>query len=89
MPIYEYRCLDCQAREEHLQKFSDVPLAQCPKCGGMHYQKQLSAAGFQLKGSGWYVSDFKGSSTLPVETTPAEAPSSETVSSGDSGGGGS
>jgi len=61
MPIYEYRCADCGFQEEHLQKVSEPPLTQCPSCGKASFKKQLSAAGFQLKGSGWYATDFKGS----------------------------
>ena len=60
MPIYEYRCADCGTQREHLQKLADAPIALCPSCGGTHYGKLLSAAGFQLKGSGWYATDFKG-----------------------------
>jgi putative FmdB family regulatory protein len=60
MPIYEYRCAACGHRDEHLQKVSDAPLAKCPACGKTKYQKQISAAGFQLKGTGWYATDFKG-----------------------------
>src|SRR3954447_14299219 len=60
MPIYEYRCAVCGHQDEHLQKVSDAPLAVCPACGKRKYQKQLSAAGFQLKGTGWYATDFKG-----------------------------
>ena len=60
MPIYEYRCSECGHQEEHLQKVSEAPLAQCPACGRSTYKKLLSAAGFQLKGSGWYATDFKG-----------------------------
>ena len=60
MPIYEYKCAACGHQEEHLQKVSDKPLAKCPACGRKKYRKQLSAAGFQLKGSGWYATDFKG-----------------------------
>ena len=59
MPIYEYRCEACGHQEEHLQKLSDKPLVSCPACGKRSYKKQLSAAGFQLKGSGWYATDFK------------------------------
>ena len=62
MPIYEYRCSACGHADEHLQKVSDAPLKVCPACGKAKYQKQLSAAGFQLKGTGWYATDFKGSS---------------------------
>src|SRR5256714_11886936 len=60
MPIYEYRCAVCGHQDEHLQKVSDAPLAVCPACGKPEYRKQLSAAGFQLKGTGWYATDFKG-----------------------------
>src|SRR5882672_11140623 len=61
MPIYEYRCGGCGHQEEHLQKISEKPLAVCPSCGKRAYKKMLSAAGFQLKGSGWYATDFKSS----------------------------
>ena len=60
MPIYEYRCDACGHKEEHLQKVSEAPLTVCPACGKPEYRKQLSAAGFQLKGTGWYATDFKG-----------------------------
>ncbi|WP_018606927.1 FmdB family zinc ribbon protein [Uliginosibacterium gangwonense] len=60
MPIYEYRCGDCGHQKDHLQKHSDAPIAACPACGSNNYSKQLSAAGFQLKGNGWYATDFKG-----------------------------
>jgi putative FmdB family regulatory protein len=60
MPIYEYRCAACGHQEDHLQKLSEAPLSRCPVCGKKKYEKQLSAAGFQLKGSGWYATDFKG-----------------------------
>ena len=59
MPIYEYRCEACGHQDEHLQKVSEAPLTVCPACGKAAYKKQLSAAGFQLKGSGWYATDFK------------------------------
>ena len=59
MPIYEYRCGACGHQEDHLQKVSERPLSKCPACGKKTYKKQLSAAGFQLKGSGWYATDFK------------------------------
>jgi putative FmdB family regulatory protein len=67
MPIYEYRCNDCGHQAEHLQKVSEKPLAKCPACGKKTYKKQLSAAGFQLKGSGWYATDFKSSGKKPAE----------------------
>ena len=60
MPIYEYRCADCGFQEEYLQKVSEPPLTVCPSCGKARFEKLLSAAGFQLKGSGWYATDFKG-----------------------------
>jgi putative FmdB family regulatory protein len=63
MPIYEYRCAACGHQEDHLQKVSEAPLSKCPACGKKKYQKQLTAAGFQLKGSGWYATDFRGGST--------------------------
>ena len=61
MPIYEYRCADCGFQEEYLQKVSEPPLTVCPSCGKPKFVKMISAAGFQLKGSGWYATDFKGS----------------------------
>ena len=67
MPIYEYRCSECGHDHEVLQKVSEPPLIECPACGKPALQKQLSAAGFQLKGSGWYATDFKGSGKKPVE----------------------
>ncbi len=67
MPIYEYRCLECQHQEEHLQKVSEPPLTVCPSCGKASYKKLLSAAGFQLKGSGWYATDFRNKSSKPAQ----------------------
>ena len=60
MPIYEYRCGACGFQKEFLQKMSDDPLSTCPQCQKESLTKLLSAAGFQLKGSGWYATDFKG-----------------------------
>jgi len=60
MPIYEYECTSCGHKKEVLQKMSDAPLTQCPACGKASLNKLISAAGFQLKGSGWYATDFKG-----------------------------
>ena len=62
MPIYAYRCSACGHQQDHLQKMSDALLTDCPKCGKAEYKKMLTAAGFQLKGSGWYVTDFRGGS---------------------------
>ena len=60
MPIYAYRCESCGFDKDVLQKMSDAPLTQCPSCGADTFRKQVTAAGFQLKGSGWYVTDFRG-----------------------------
>jgi putative FmdB family regulatory protein len=62
MPIYAYRCESCGFEKDVLQKMSDAPLTQCPECLKDTFRKQLTAAGFQLKGSGWYVTDFRGGS---------------------------
>ena len=67
MPIYEYRCEECGHQEDHLQKVSERPLSKCPACGKKAYKKLLSAAGFQLKGSGWYATDFKSAGKKPAE----------------------
>ena len=63
MPIYEYRCDACGHEKEVLQRMSDKPLSKCPKCGKRRFHKLVSAAGFQLKGTGWYATDFKNSGT--------------------------
>jgi putative FmdB family regulatory protein len=60
MPIYAYRCESCGFGKDVLQKMSDAPLSNCPECGKDTFRKQVTAAGFQLKGSGWYVTDFRG-----------------------------
>jgi putative FmdB family regulatory protein len=59
MPIYEYRCTACGFQKEYLQKLSDPKLTVCPECSKETFSKMLTAAGFQLKGSGWYATDFK------------------------------
>lgn len=69
MPIYEYRCSACGHELESLQKFSDAPLAACPACGTETLVKLVSASGFQLKGSGWYATDFKSSGSKPAAKT--------------------
>ena len=76
MPIYAYRCSHCGHAQDVLQKMSDAPLTHCPACKQDAYAKQLTAAGFQLKGSGWYETDFSGrkSSAPATESTPAAAP---------------
>jgi len=65
MPIYAYKCDSCGFAKDVLQKISDAPLTQCPSCGAARFTKQLTAAGFQLKGSGWYATDFKGGGAAP------------------------
>jgi putative FmdB family regulatory protein len=77
MPIYAYKCESCGFSKDVLQKISDAPLQDCPTCGKATFKKQVTAAGFQLKGSGWYATDFKGSGSAPAT---AVAPST-----GDSG----
>lgn len=78
MPIYAYRCDACGHAKDVLQKMSDAPLTDCPACGAPAFKKQLTAAGFQLKGSGWYVTDFRGgsggaSAAAPATSTAAKA----------------
>ena len=63
MPIYAYKCASCGHAKDVLQKLSDDPLTVCPACGASAFSKQITAAGFQLKGSGWYVTDFRGGNT--------------------------
>ena len=83
MPIYQYRCTFCGHEQEVLQKVSEPPLTQCPSCGKPGMQKLLSAAGFQLKGSGWYATDFKGGAKKPDEKKPeAKAEKAETKADG-------
>ncbi len=84
MPIYEYRCAACGHQDEHLQKVSDAPLTKCPACGKPKYQKQLSAAGFQLKGTGWYATDFKGSSKKAADKKSETKTDSKSDSKSDS-----
>nr|WP_226816808.1 FmdB family zinc ribbon protein [Advenella sp. FME57] len=62
VPIYAYKCSACGHAKDVLQKMSDAPLTTCPECGQSTFSKQVTAAGFQLKGSGWYVTDFRGGS---------------------------
>jgi putative FmdB family regulatory protein len=78
MPIYAYRCGACGHAKDVLQKLSDPVLTTCPACGAEAFAKQVTAAGFQLKGSGWYVTDFRGGNAgAPAkkdDAQPAEAP---------------
>jgi len=90
MPIYAYRCEACGHAKDVLQKISDPVLTVCPNCGADAFRKQVTAAGFQLKGSGWYVTDFRGgtnnaaSAPAPAEggsaPTPAPAPAAASPS---------
>lgn len=78
MPIYAYRCSACGHAQDVLQKMSDPVLTVCPSCGASAYEKQVTAAGFQLKGSGWYVTDFRGGNNAAKpkaegDAKPAEA----------------
>ena len=74
MPIYEYRCAACGHELEALQKLSDAPLRDCPACHQAELRKRVSAAGFQLKGSGWYVTDFRNSGAKPPAKEAASKP---------------
>ena len=80
MPIYAYKCDSCGFAKDVLQKMSDAPLDVCPSCGKSAFVKQVTAAGFQLKGSGWYATDFKGGGASATAVAP---------STGESGGGAS
>lgn len=76
MPIYAYKCSACGYAKDALQKISDAPLSVCPECGQSTFSKQVTAAGFQLKGSGWYVTDFRGNgSGAAPASTPAPSES--------------
>jgi len=99
MPIYAYRCAACGHSQDVLQKMSDTPLTVCPACGEAAYSKQVTAAGFQLKGSGWYVTDFRnggGGTSAPAPAgssgaasaspAPAPAAAAPAPSSGSDGG---
>ena len=74
MPIYAYKCATCGHADDVMQKMSDAVLTTCPKCGAQAYGKQLTAPGFALKGSGWYVTDFKGGNNKPAETKTETKP---------------
>ncbi len=103
MPIYAYKCESCGHAKDVLQKISDAPLTDCPACGQPSFSKQLTAAGFQLKGSGWYVTDFRGgsggtaaaasgtaaASTAPATDSGASSSSSESTATTTTAAGGS
>jgi putative FmdB family regulatory protein len=86
MPIYAYKCDACGHAKDVLQKMSDTPLTDCPVCGAPKFNKQLTAPGFQLKGTGWYATDFKGGGTaapaVPAAAADAVASPAPAVSTG-------
>jgi len=84
MPIYEYRCSSCGTEHEVLQKFSDAPLSVCPACQKSTLTKLVSAAGFQLKGSGWYATDFRNGSKPAAKTNGGDGKATATETKGDS-----
>lgn len=93
MPIYEYRCAACGHKLEALQKFTEAPLSDCPVCGKKSLSKLISLAGFHLKGSGWYATDFKNSGAKPAaksdagkdaESKPVETKKSDAGKDGES-----
>lgn len=77
MPIYEYRCESCGHQQEFLQKVGDAPLTVCTQCGKPSFSKMVTAAGFQLKGSGWYATDFRNNGSKSA-AKPAEAAKADT-----------
>ena len=72
MPIYEYRCSSCGFQKEYLLKINDPVMSVCPECNKNTFSKMLSAAGFKLKGSGWYATDFKNSGSKPAAKTSVD-----------------
>jgi putative FmdB family regulatory protein len=99
MPIYEYRCGSCGHQQEFLQKVGDAPITVCTECGKPSFSKMVTAAGFHLKGSGWYATDFKNSggkstakatdkATEPAKTETKAADGEKKASSGGGCGGG-
>ncbi len=80
MPIYAYRCDACGHAKDVLRRVSDPVLNTCPACGAQAFQKQVTAAGFQLKGSGWYVTDFKGNGQKPASADKGEGAASDAAS---------
>lgn len=84
MPIYEYQCASCGHKLEALQKISDAPLTECPACQKGNLQKLVSAAGFQLKGTGWYATDFKDKGKKETKTETQEPPKEDKSSSSNS-----
>ena len=87
MPIYEYRCSACGFQKEFLRKISDAPLTTCPECGKESLNKLLTAAGFQLKGSGWYATDFKDSGKKKEKSGSPDTPPKKKAGGGCGSGG--
>jgi putative FmdB family regulatory protein len=85
MPIYEYRCDACGHELEAMQKMSDAPLSECPKCGEKALKKQLSAAGFRLKGGGWYETDFKSGKQKNLHDSGKKKPGAKKKAAAGSG----
>ena len=85
MPIYAYRCSACGHAQDVLRKVSDPPLTVCPECGAPTFVKQVTAAGFQLKGSGWYVTDFRDGNKKPGKAANGDAVAKEGGSAAGSG----
>jgi putative FmdB family regulatory protein len=81
MPIYEYRCDSCGFQKEFIRRMSDDPLKDCPECGKATFNKMVTAAGFQLKGGGWYVTDFKGGANASGGAKKSEDKSADTAKS--------
>lgn len=84
MPIYAYRCEACGFNKDVLQKMSDAPLTDCLSCGKPAFKKQVTAAGFQLKGSGWYATDFRGGSGGTAAPATAAEPAAGAANSASS-----
>ena len=84
LPIYEYACIACQHEFETIQKISESPLTECPECGKPKLRKKVSAAGFRLKGGGWYETDFKSGKKKNVHGDAAESSSAKSASGGSS-----
>ena len=85
MPIYEYRCGTCGFQKEFLQRLNEKPLTKCPECGKRTFRKMVTAAGFQLKGTGWYATDFKHSGGAG-SGKPKKSEGGESASKSESGG---
>jgi putative FmdB family regulatory protein len=79
MPIYAYRCDECGFAKDVLQKVSDPVLTECPSCGKSSFKKQITAAGFQLKGTGWYATDFRGGTAPATGTAPSTSAAESTA----------